>query len=420
MIKNKKYFFWMPWILLLILTSCGPGNNPYLENYYTGIKGVEMEFIGNSPPDEIYEGTEFPLAVFISNEGAFSLNGSLYKGTLSYSFDPYYLSVKSDSISKADLVVEELFGKSYTHPKGGIGVYVLPSFMAEKIAGQRESPDTDLFISVCYPYRTTLADEVCIDTSDFVDVREKVCEVENKVYTSQGAPLVVTSVDVGNRKDGSLMRPSFLIKIENKGSGMVLAPVEEKDLSEACELQKESYYKSRWNSVKISAELSSEKLTCIPDEIHLRDERGFATCFLDGGVYGGNLNYYSSLVVKLDYVYMTSISKKIELIRSGIPTYDYSTDSGNCQYWQTDVGGGNCIDNCALCAQGANFPFCDIVDSDWDCSCGANECLSVIGSKKIEEWLGKQTEVEIEFANGNCIFGAVSLCQPGKFCCVKQ
>ncbi|MBU0471469.1 MAG: hypothetical protein KKF65_02510 [Nanoarchaeota archaeon] len=398
---------------MLVLNSCTQTYNPETVNIFVGVKGVELEFVGDSPPREVYENTDFPLAVFVSNEGAFSLNGSTYKGILSYSYDSFYLSTIDGTSSQDDLNIA-LEGKSYFNSKGDFETKILPMFRAKQITGQREQPTTELFVSVCYPYKTFLSDELCIDTSHLTqDTRARVCDAEDKFYTGQGAPVVVTNVELEMQVSAYATRPSLLIKIENKGSGMVLAPVADSELNKACEVQKDSDKKQNWNKVKVSAILSGEKLTCTPEVVNLRNEKGFSRCYLASGGFGGSLNYYANMIIELDYVYSTSISKKIDVIRSGLPVPQLIQGS-DCEYWESEYN-GQCVNNCDLCAKGAGFSFCgSITGNDWGCNCNMEECITQISAYKIT-----QLAQPLGLKSGNCIFGP-GLCQSGKYCCIKQ
>ncbi|MBC8500481.1 MAG: hypothetical protein H8D38_01835 [DPANN group archaeon] len=410
----RKIFFSVLVLFLIVLTSCGPKQNPYIVDYYTGTKGLELEFLGDSPPDEIYENTEFPLAVFVSNEGAFSLNGSPYKGLISYSYDSFYLSPILGTAQEEvlDIMLE---GKSYTYPEGDFETFILPGFRANSIVGQRENPLTDLFVTACYPYRTKLTDEICIDTSAITrDIREKVCTSEIKGYNGQGAPVAITEVKPEMQTFGNRIRPVFLITIQNRGSGSVLSPVDKSEIERACEVQTDSSRKKNWNKVLVRAQLSGEELTCVPDEITLREQKGFARCYLSSEGYGSSLNYLATLIVELDYVYLSSVSKTVSIVRSNIPDLE-PLSSGNCDYWQTEIK-GVCKNNCELCSEGARFAFCSSIyaNTNWTCGCGVEDCVTTLANKKL-----KKLTDQIEFKASDCIF-TYNLCEPEKFCCAKQ
>lgn len=405
---NKKTIFLILTTLLVFLTSCGTPPQPYIVDYHTGTKGVELEFIGDSPPDELYEGAFFPLAVFVTNEGATSLNGSPYKGEISYSFDSFYLTPNTFDVNKGkpEIILE---GRSYRYPNGDFSLTSLPSFIVNPIVGQRENPHTELFVSACYPYKTLFSDEVCIDTSSWTqDIRETVCTSQTKMYDGQGAPLAVTEVRPEMHHVGQVVRPAFFITIENKGSGTVLAPVDK--IETACSVQYDSEAKKNWNRVRVSASLSNNVLNCVPEEIILHDQKGFTRCYLDEGGYGGYLNYLSVMIINLDYVYMTSISKEISIVRSNIPGYD-KPSKGKCKSWQTEIN-DECIDNCDLCNENLRFAFCGSAfkEGEFGCNCGEDECLSILEGKKVGD---------ITYTDSNCIYGAF-LCDGTKFCCRKQ
>lgn len=398
--------------LFVLLTACNRTFMPQETNYYTGTKGVELEFVGYSPPNNVYEQTTFPLAIFVSNEGAFSLNGSPFKGLITYSYDPFYLAeINGTAESEFETII--INGKSDGFPQGDLQTKLLPMFTVKPVLGQRESPTTELFVSACYPYKTKLVDEVCIDTSSLTnDMRSNVCKAENKAYSGQGAPVAITEVHVQMNHMLNKIRPSLLIKIKNAGSGTVLAPVSGSEQASACDVQKDR--RGDWNTVKIKALLSNEQLTCVPEVVHLRQGEGSARCFMESGGFGAALNYYAIMIVELDYVYLTSVSKEITIQRTELPDIEYLS-SNNCAYWETEID-GVCKNNCEICSEGSSLSFCNsqIVDQNWSCDCGPIECTTIIGSRK----LGGIVD-GIEVKNGNCIFGQ-SFCAPGKYCCIKQ
>lgn len=413
----RKNFFWLVLISLLVLTSCGQGrNDPFVTNYFTGSEGLEIQFIGESPPNELYENSEFPVALFVSNDGAFSLE-DMYKGVISYTYDPFYLTLKPGFAQEGDREIH-LPGKSYLYPEGGFDTAILPTFKVNPILGQRENPETDLFVNVCYPYKTILTDEICIDTSSVLqDQREKVCRSEIKSYSNQGAPVAITEIRPEFQISGINIKPIFLIKIRNVGAGSVMAPVSESDIPRACEVQKEAEQKRNWNKVNIVASLSGEPLTCTPETIQLFDERGVTRCQLESGGFATSLTYFTNLMVELDYVYSSSISKTISIVRSEFRNLSLLS-SETCKFWQTEFGEGNCVDNCELCSINPNHPIClgGYIDSSWSCSCSESDCVE----QPEDEEDGAPS---VTVRKGDCLHGP-GYCNPEpasqRFCCSKQ
>ena len=80
-------------LLSFILSSCS-GGSPRIKdvNYFQGIQGVEIEFLDESPPSELYEDTPFNINVILENRGAFDLAEDKY-AFLSLSFDPFYIGL---------------------------------------------------------------------------------------------------------------------------------------------------------------------------------------------------------------------------------------------------------------------------------------------------------------------------------------
>ena len=381
---------------LLLLSACSQGPGYQDIDYHKGTKGIELEFIDNSPPSVVYEGSQFPAAFLISNQGAFSFNESKHTAVMELNYDPFYFETIQGTGSPAwpYLILE---GKSSQYPEGEAMEMFAPTFNTKPVKGQRESPSTSIFASVCYPYKTELVDEICIDTdAASQDQRDKVCELKDKTYSQgQGAPVAVTKLDIEMQRFGNFMRPSFLVRIKNSGSGTILAPVEEDRISVACEVQGDR--REDWNKVKINAFLSGEELVCTPEIIRLSGEEGFSRCHLEQGGYGAYLNYYAPLEVELDYVYRSSISKVVEIERAGSAMLDPVEGEG-CEDWQTKIG-GVCTDNCELCASGRMDCGQIFESANWSCM-----SRSVIGSDFFE--------------HGDCIQD-MDFCARDEICCSK-
>jgi len=65
-------------LLILFMTSCtNKDENPFVtsEDFYIGSSGLEYDFFESSPPGEIYQETEFEIALDLENVGAYPLAG---------------------------------------------------------------------------------------------------------------------------------------------------------------------------------------------------------------------------------------------------------------------------------------------------------------------------------------------------------
>ena len=80
-------------LIMLFLTACG-GFVPQPQdiNYFEGTKGIEIEFLENGPPRELYENATFNVNLMLENKGAYDVVYDQY-GILSISYDPFYIDL---------------------------------------------------------------------------------------------------------------------------------------------------------------------------------------------------------------------------------------------------------------------------------------------------------------------------------------
>lgn len=375
---------------IFILSSCSYTPHIIDVNYYEGIRGLEMEFLVDSPPDELYEDSPFNINLFVENRGAFDVIGEHY-GVVSISFDPFYIDVSGlEDISEIDLSSNgivfkgvQLPGKSRYYPGGTETIMSFPNFRTKEIVGQREEPSTQIFTSLCYPYTTQFAKLVCIDLNIYgQNLRKQVCSQQDLSLSDQGAPLAITLIEIENQPvGGDAVRPVFTIYVQNKGSGNVLSPaynaVELERVCSFTDLNKEDF-----NTVEVRSILShSKELDCEPNPIRLFNGQGFTRCSVrDEDLVLGHQNYETPLAVNLSYVYLTSVSEKIEIKRLNI--YGGSTSPlDQCLPSEVPVG-DHCISRCLYCAQHPGDGSCQPVSSKFhidfqegfNCQCSSKSC----------------------------------------------
>jgi hypothetical protein len=240
-------------IALLLLAGCGSRTPEYKDvNYFEGSDGVTFEFMENSPPERVFTGRSFPIAVMLSNKGAWNLAGDFY-GSVSISYDPFYFEEpeQSKSALEGKRGRIELRGKSAYWPTGEERIETF-AFLHPKDISPRAGAESTVMVSLCYPYATLLTTQVCVDADPYnLDEREQICEGEDLTFTDQGAPVAVTFIDYESIPAGveeisalsyapttvdgqfavheietleaqALIRPVFEIHIEDVGDGHVV------------------------------------------------------------------------------------------------------------------------------------------------------------------------------------------------------
>jgi hypothetical protein len=309
-----------------------------------GLDGLVMEFLPNAPPDIVFAENNFPIAVSLRNKGAYDIDSleveyfeekviddpileeeitikdketKIIGGNLVFGLETNFVDVKTqeDEVTQGqgDEVQEiKLLGKSVINPAGDEKVIDI-NVQAKKIGEQSETQPSTILATACYPYKTVLGTSVCIDP-DVIGVPNdiKPCTVADVDFREgQGAPVAITKIETRMlQQDDTSVVPHFILHIENLGNGEVLALHKTNDACSGGALE----YKD-FNSLKVTAILSGETLTCIPEQdgyIRLKDKKDTIRCVLEkeGGITSTDA-YTSPLKVELDYGYTFTISKNI-------------------------------------------------------------------------------------------------------------
>ncbi|MBI4153082.1 hypothetical protein HY497_01045, partial [Candidatus Woesearchaeota archaeon] len=157
----------------------------------SGNQGLEMNFLENTPPRQIYDNADLVGVLELNNLGNYDLDEN--KCFIQFGgFDQNIVRGVN-----ARQVCGELPGKSEFLVDGGYGTV---EFKSSNILLPL---DVDIFhpdvvATACYEYQTIASPQVCIDPAFFEVSREqRVCEVRDfSLGGGQGAPVAVTFVDV--------------------------------------------------------------------------------------------------------------------------------------------------------------------------------------------------------------------------------
>jgi hypothetical protein len=179
----------------------------------------------------------------------------------------------------------------------------------------RERHTSTILLTGCYGYETKLSEPVCIDT-DILGMKtiEKACEVEDKNLDSQGAPIAITKVEVDMLPQEDVIKPQFLITIENRGGGEV---VKSDVVRQSCSSEPVNY--EDFNTIKVNAYLFEKQLTCTPNDgsktgiAKLKEKKDEMRCVLDEGIRKDVGTHAETLNVNLDYGYTKTISTSIDI-----------------------------------------------------------------------------------------------------------
>ncbi len=302
-------------ISVFILASCASSSNNRegerisAKDYRKGTKGLEMEFVRNAPPDRIYSGDDLDIIIDVKNVGAYPTTDS-FDGKLEiYGYDDKAFS--GERWDGGPLLTPELQGRSQFAPQGG---RQSKQFHVNRVSTlfNSEFYEPRIIVAACYKYRTIAEPLVCIDPEPFsVFDEEKVCTIdrngETYTLTSQGAPVAVTRVT----EEISSNNIHFSIEIKNVGNGKVV----DENIRNDCPLNLDF---NDIDKVLVSAKLPWDSSpNCQPrgdhrDPVRL-DESGRGHIFCTFRKPDSKSAFETVLQVQLDYRYLDSIEKKIEI-----------------------------------------------------------------------------------------------------------
>ena len=323
-------------ILAVIIAGCtSTSNNQNKEiNINVGTDGLAAEFVKNAPPPRVFQDSNFPVVIKIRNGGVFSIpDGSGYLAIgREKDYIPNFEIERSNNDVKASEEFRDVYtfsvpGKTALNPKGD---EILATFTATaaKIDPQSEARTSTISATLCYPYITSFSQTVCIDT-DVIGLRsgKKACSVNINGITltgGQGGPIAVTRIETSMIPKDNLIKPQFLIYVENQGTGQVVDPLSLNKVCGNVALIKEDIRKT-WNIAYLKAFISSgneeNQLDCCPNPspdgqctgddkrgiIRLRDKKDFVRCTFPKGIPNSIDSYTSPLRIDLGYGYVQSV-----------------------------------------------------------------------------------------------------------------
>ncbi len=398
---------------IILLSACG---GPPTQDYHTGSEGLVLSFAYNTPPAEVYEGSDVPVFLDVWNKGAWDVPFNAI--TLTLRTNPFYANVTEAPAfdPRAERYADSLFGKQPGYSDGErrelAGLVSINS-----ILGLREQPSSELFASICYPYRTTLGTSVCVDANAYnQNQQQQVCQAETLTYRDQGAPVAVTEIEnrptpvraasEGGRGFLDFVQPTFIIHVRNVGQGSVLMPAPEENttMAAACAGVIE---RDQLNRVGVNATLSGRRLVCDPNPVLLQRSEGYTTCVLPPGQDSQGLagsNYLGVLIISLDYLYRDATSASFDILRRAPNAYDDPTVA------ERDAHPGyiNGEERCTYCERNPSDPGCKDWPkeaqqvSGWACACSQDECLA--------RYRNKTGAIQ-------CVYGA-TWCPGSNYCCV--
>lgn len=196
----------------LLLSGCAGSDEKALQyNFKQGITELDISFLENAPPREIYPESEFKFVVQLDNQAAYDATDGVVK---IIGLDERYFQVVP-----LEEGFDQIMGRSLTTPAGERHFLELRGYAGRLLEGAAYY-DGHFFLITKYNSKVEFTDTVCINPNLY-EVYDAGCTQESqKSYRGQGAPLAVTKVEtIITPGGGSAVEYRFHLR--NSGQGAI-------------------------------------------------------------------------------------------------------------------------------------------------------------------------------------------------------
>jgi hypothetical protein len=309
---TKRWLIVFVLFILLFMVSCKPlvpaGERPLetaqaLRMVQTGTRGVTLEFLPNSPPEQLYDLSEFLVVLNVRNQGNYDISGTDCFIQIT-GIDPNIVQLPSV------LSCGDIEGKNVYNVEGGFNQVQFGPTSVVLPAGVFEY-NPPLQATVCYNYVTRASPQVCIDPLFYqISAEQKACRVRDvPMGGGQGAPVGINYVNVEMTGNKAV----FEIDVVNYGGGRVLSRGANIQQCASGTMGLEDF-----DVIDYTVELHGQGIgavDCKPSGGRLRLNNGHGKIVCTATL-GNTPAYETPLSIELAYSYMDSISKQIKIIQT--------------------------------------------------------------------------------------------------------
>jgi hypothetical protein len=244
----------------LLLSSCQGGGER------TSIGGIDLEFLKNQPPEEIYENSNFVVGLKLTNSLPEAVQG--IRVCVSDIISSEHQGIVGEECQILTIGGAEHNDKRII-PEEEI-IYFPKSKQAYSYKNMNLGPDeTTIFAEITYPVKTTSTLDLCLKKDPTAEITEFSCET-NSIFTgneinSPFSPISVEKVESTITSEGDKNRIFLEVYFKKSSLGEVSSLVEDdmlmgfkislgaKEIVFSCNTKKEGYIE--FNDL-------SEKVTC--------------------------------------------------------------------------------------------------------------------------------------------------------------
>jgi len=269
----------------------------------SGTQGLEVGLVRDLPPRTIYDVADLTAVAELKNKGAYDIESDKCFVELG-GFDK---SIIRNIFPGTRQSCGDIEGKSVFNEEGGFNQIEFQSsslFLPQGV--DKYSPN--LVLSTCYNYKTIANPQICVDPNFYqLTSEQKSCQVRDvPLGGGQGAPVAVDFAGVDMLGSKAIIQ----LDISNAGGGRVVSP--RTSLTQCPNALRYDNFDEVRFTVKL-ADKFPEKCTPSDNMVRLVDGRGKIFCTFN---IGNVPAYETPLNIELNYNYLQSISKKIEIIKT--------------------------------------------------------------------------------------------------------
>ncbi|MBT4823746.1 hypothetical protein HN695_06735 [Candidatus Woesearchaeota archaeon] len=356
--KNKQFkkiiikatLFFIILQLLFVVGCSGQKQKHTIDlEFKKGTDGLNFDIIGLLP--ELYEQSSFKITLNVFNKGAYDLPET-NSGFVSLNLEDDYMCLPGGdaeneycNTEKGNLIFHlgddsQLRGRSFSNPDGDFEIIEYP-ILVKKIDQQSFQHDVFVGVTACYRYQTELVSELCIDPTFYEPGQlNKPCSPKDLSFSSQGAPVAITNIEVKMLSYGkNKVKPFLIIHLQNKGNGEVIHKDHVEDVCSSKALSPNTYntihlrsieflggkykFENEYNDVATFVGDAGETLECDfinqNKETRMRDGKAQIRCTAKTPIAAPEYSaMLTQLKVVLDYGYTFTESEKITIKKKGL------------------------------------------------------------------------------------------------------
>lgn len=302
-------------LIMLFVTACNPepaagervtDTAAALQQLKTGTQGVEISFLQDTPPAQVYDQNELVAIVEVKNKGNQDL-GPQDCFVQVTGFDKNILRGGFDVVRFCG--DDGLDGRNVYNLEGSSNFV---EFRTTSIDLPNEVFDYNptLNFVTCYQYGTSTAQQVCLDPQFYqVSAQQKACRPQNiGAGGGQGGPVGVGSIGV--EMVGS--KAIFEINVQQYGTGRVLSPNTDIRNCASSTLDYTDFDRVGYN-VRLGR--GSTVSDCKPGDGYVRLNNGHGKIVCTFPI-SGSVAYETPLLIDLDYGIISSQQKNVRIIKT--------------------------------------------------------------------------------------------------------